>query len=180
MSTAIIDAPLDDLRWPRCCCRCGSERFSVRTHVESVVIMSVGAVTTYRRFGVPIPVCARCFHRRTAWYGGAAALFAAVLALASQWAGHAVVGYLAGALGLGIVYMLWRGLDAQPVRLVGFAEQTRVLTIKTWLVATEQALLAAPGARPGTWKPVRRPLVIALVVVWLVAMSGILVSRLLA
>jgi hypothetical protein len=177
MFTSTIEASIDDLRWPACCCRCGSERYRVRQHIESVVTWTVIAVTTYRRIGVPVPVCTRCFHRRTSWYAGAAVFAAALIGAGSAWADRPYASYFFGALGLSIVYMLWRGLDAQPVRLLGLAEKTRSLTFRVYLPRTADALLASPTARPGTWKAVRRPFVHALVGVWLLAMAVAAISR---
>ena len=140
----VVQTGFDELRWPSCCCGCGSRAFKWRAHSERVVVWTVLSVTKYREITLQMPACDDCMRRAWHWYAAAAV----VLGLCGLYVMHQTgrnqdvgVGFLVPfALGIGLIL---KGLAAKPLKILGFDGDNRTIRLKFRNEDTARQLRAA-------------------------------------
>ena len=157
-----LEAPIDNLRWPAACCRCGSDKYRTRVHSDDVVIWTVISITSSRKISVAVPVCDPCWYRSIYWYAPAALIIGGTLALGDRIEHLRYSGIVFLVLLMGGIAMILTGLRQRPLRLLAFNPEQRLLKLGVYHPRTTASLLAAPGARPAEHKAVRRGYLYAL------------------
>lgn len=171
----IIEIPLTNIAWPKCCCRCGREAYSIRTHAEDVVVWTVLGVTASRRISLPLPVCTRCAFRHIFWYTGAVAAGGLGL-LAGDWLDKSHSGYSGWVFGIGMmsgIGLALAGLRSLPINILGYNADSGILKLRIKNDAAAAALLRNPGSRTGVHKAVRRSFLIWLLVAVVVFIAAV-------
>lgn len=175
----VIELPLGNFGWPRCCCGCGRSDFDYRPYTENVVIWTVLSVTAYRPISLLVPTCRRCAHKHLYWYAGAGVMGALTIALLAAIEKNFPIygGLLMGLLVAPAFVMFILGTMAKPLKVLGYNESDGTIKVKfrNDQVATE--LLKNPGSRPSSHKIVRRSYLIALGAVVLIFV-GVVISAL--
>ena len=163
---AIIEARLDELAFPPCCCRCASRDFVWRSHTEKVVLWTVLSVTKYRQITLKIPACDRCVFRQWLWYGGAAALFGLVWLILSHASdrGSDVSAFILLPI-FAAIGMILKGQASKPLNILGVDSEDGMIKLKIRNETVARQMLKQRAHHEGEHRIVRRPLLIVLGVV---------------
>jgi hypothetical protein len=128
-----VQIPFDNLTWLQRCCRCGNTAYDLRAHNEKVVTRTLLAATEFREVTLTIPVCSRCARLRFYWFGAALAFAAAGGAF--LWLngnnGDAWITWVMWSFILAVT-LAWMGVYQQPLRVLGFNDQMRLLTARIY------------------------------------------------
>jgi hypothetical protein len=174
-----VEVPLSSIAWPKCCCKCGSEDYSFRSHTENVVVWTVISVTSYRKITLPIPVCGRCAHRHIRWYGGALLLALAAFATPNFTAQSAsYLGPLMAAMLVIAVAMALAGLSSAPINILGYSAEHSTIKVKIKNDRVAEALLRGPGSMVSSHSPVRRVYLYAFLATMVLVVGGAWLARL--
>lgn len=128
----VVRIPFDNLEWPRRCCRCGNADYGLRKHNEKVLTRTLLSVSEYREVTLTIPVCPTCARMQWLWFG--AAIVCAAAGTMFLWPTSTPNDVSAFVLWLFVaaVVLAWVGVYQRPLRVLGFNDQMRLLTVRIY------------------------------------------------
>lgn len=169
-----VELPFDSIRWPDCCCSCGSQAFAWRTHSEKVVVWTVISVTSYRQVSLPIPVCAPCSQRSLRWFAAAAALVAAgfggLKLFEANGNGAAALCGLVILAGLGIAL---KATKAKPLNILKLDPDSRLVRLKIRNDEVADRVVASSGGAVAATEGGLAPMLLGVGLLMLLAMLAI-------
>jgi hypothetical protein len=124
-----VEVDAGDINWPQKCCRCGSKSFSIREHVEKVVLWSTGTVTKYHIVLLDIPVCSSCASAHVIWLSIASV--AALIGAGGLYLWHKSVGIVLFWWVVAIVMALI-GVNRKPIKVLKLDRERNRLRIRVY------------------------------------------------
>jgi hypothetical protein len=142
-----VDIRMGNIQWPPRCCRCGSEKYSHRTHTDKVVVRTLLSVTEYRKINLNnVPICDRCANARLFWFGAAivcGAFTYIIFSFAKDIPAYfSNVGLALSILG---VVLAIAGVYKSPIKILKFDEKKNSIRIRIYNreIARQMSILEA-------------------------------------